>query len=184
MIHAQATPTIPSVRQAFSPRKINLVGRYRAQGRHDLEICEERIMSVSGISAGLNGTYQPSNSQSEFRQDFGQLAGALNSGNLAGAQQAYSALSGLQNSGQGPNANSPLSAVLGEIGQALQNNNLAGAQQALSSLQQPQGNHHHHHGHHHATSDSSVTTSAAAANSDSTSTSSASSSGSSLNVTA
>jgi hypothetical protein len=136
-------------------------------------------MSVSGISAAQSGIYPPSTVQSVFQQDFGQLVGALNSGNLSGAQQAYSALTGLQSNGQGPNSNSPLSQVLNQIGQALQNNNLTGAQQALSSLQQSQGSHHHHHGHHHSGGSSSASTSTTASTS-----ASASSPGTSVNVTA
>src|SRR5579864_6099271 len=105
-------------------------------------------MTISAISAAPTSNYQAPNSQSAFRKDVGALVDALNSGNLADAQQAYSALSQLQSSGQGPstNSNSPLAQALSEIGQDLQNNNLQAAQQALSSLQQ--AGHHHHHGHH------------------------------------
>ena len=105
-------------------------------------------MSISSISSAQT-SYQPSSSQSAFRQDFGQLVSALNSGNLSGAQQAFATLSNLQRNGQGPgsNPNSPFSQALSQIGQALQNGDLGGAQQALASLQQARGGHHgHHHG--------------------------------------
>ena len=94
-------------------------------------------------------SYQPPSSQSSFAQDFSQLASSLQSGNLSGAQQAYSALNQLQSSGQGASANpnSPVSQVLSQIGKALQNGDLSGAKQALSSLQshggrRSQGHHH------------------------------------------
>jgi hypothetical protein len=112
-------------------------------------------------------------------QDFRQLASSINSGDLAGAQQAYAALSQDQSSGQGPfaNPNSPASQALNQIGTALQNGDLSGAQQALSSLQQAPGGHHHH-GHHGGGSVSP--TAAASPSSDSTN----SSTSSILNITA
>jgi len=102
-------------------------------------------MSVSAISPTSN--YQPSSFQSSFRQAFSALVDAINSGNLADADQAYSSLSQLKSSGQGPstNPNSPLAQALSQIGQDLQSGNLQAAQQVLSSLQQ--AGHHHHHGH-------------------------------------
>lgn len=105
------------------------------------------ISSVSGLSA--NSTQATSN-QANFRQTFTDLVGALNSGNLSDAQQAYSVLSQLQNSGQGPSPNSstPLAQALNQIGQDLKNGDVTGARQTLASLQQAQGGHHHHHGHH------------------------------------
>lgn len=105
------------------------------------------ISSVSGLSA--NSTQATSN-QANFRQTFTDLVGALNSGNLSDAQQAYSTRSQLQNSGQGPSPNSstPLAQALNQIGQDLKNGDVTGAQRTLASLQQAQGGHHHHHGHH------------------------------------
>jgi hypothetical protein len=137
-------------------------------------------MTISAISAAPTSNYQSPNSQSAFRQDFGALVDALNSGNLADAQQAYSSLSQLQSNGQGPltNPNSPLSQALSQIGQDLQNNNLQAAQQALSSLQQ--AGHHHHHGHH----GGSESSGGSAVSATSSSASSASSITNSLNITA
>ena len=66
------------------------------------------------------------------RQSFLALANSLNSGDLSGAQQAYSSLSQLQ---RFANANGPFAQAMGQIGQALQSGDLAAAQQALSSLQ-------------------------------------------------
>jgi hypothetical protein len=104
-------------------------------------------MSISAISSAQSG-YPPSSSQSQFQQEFGQLVSAITSGDLTGAQQAYSTLTGPQSSGQGPSANpnSPVSQALSQIGQALQNGSLSGAQQALSSLKSHGGHHGHHHG--------------------------------------
>jgi hypothetical protein len=125
-------------------------------------------MSITAISPAQS-SYQPSGSQSAFGQDFSQLVSSLNSGDLSGAQQAYSALSQLQSSGQGPSANSnnPVSQALSQIGQALQNGNLGGAQQALSSLQQSKGSHHSH-GHHHGGGGASASTAASTTSSTAT----------------
>jgi hypothetical protein len=113
-------------------------------------------VSISGISSLSSASSQTADTQSAFRQQFNQLVGALQSGSLSDAQQAYSALSQLQSNGQGPSttSNSPLAQALNQIGQNLQNGDLSGAQQALASLQQSQGSHHHHH---HGGGGSSVT---------------------------
>ena len=79
------------------------------------------------------------------RQQFGQLATALQAGNLQAAQSAYSALT--QNGT--PGNNSPFARALDQIGNALQAGDLGGAQQALASLQQQMQNApgaHHHRG--------------------------------------
>jgi hypothetical protein len=74
------------------------------------------------------------------QQSSKDLFSALQSGDLAGAQKAFSALTG----GTGSvNSNSPLA----QIGQALQNGDVAGAQKAAQQLQAKRsGGHHHHHG--------------------------------------
>jgi len=65
------------------------------------------------------------------------LVSSLNSGDLSGAQQAYSLLTQPPNNGQAqfPNPNGPFGQAMNQIGQALQNGDLAGAQKALSLLQ-------------------------------------------------
>ena len=63
-------------------------------------------------------------------KDFQNLAGALQSGNSAQAQQALGAL----NQAIPSNASGPLITALGAIDQALQANNLPGAQQALRQI--------------------------------------------------
>jgi thioredoxin-like negative regulator of GroEL len=67
-----------------------------------------------------------------FRQTFGQLVNALQSGNLTAAQSAYSSLT----QAGGGNSNSPFAAALQQIGDALQSGDLGKAQQALAQLQQ------------------------------------------------
>jgi DNA-binding FadR family transcriptional regulator len=73
------------------------------------------------------------------QQNFKNLSTALQSGNLAAAQQAFSTMIG----GTGTvNPNSPLA----QVGQALQTGDLAGAQKAMQQLQANRaGGHHHHH---------------------------------------
>jgi hypothetical protein len=82
------------------------------------------------------------NTMQQRRQSFNDLTQALQSGDLASAQKAYSTL--VQNTpGASNNPNSPLA----QIGQALQSGDLAGAQSAMSSLKAARhGGHHHHHG--------------------------------------
>ena len=119
-------------------------------------------MSISGINSS-NAAYQ-NTLQSPFQQgtaDFQQLGQSLSTGNLSGAQQAFSALMSLiqfqgssaantnGSSGNGSPLSggngSPLAADLTQIGQALQGGNLSAAQQGFANLMQ----HLHGHGHHH-----------------------------------
>jgi hypothetical protein len=67
----------------------------------------------------------------QAKADFDALLQNVQSGNLAGAQQAFAALQ--QSAPQGPN--SPLQKQTAALGQALQSGNLAAAQQAISALQ-------------------------------------------------
>jgi hypothetical protein len=66
------------------------------------------------------------------QQSLAALVASLNSGDLSGAQQAYSSLSQLQ---RFANPNRPFGQAMSQIGQALQNGDLPAAQQALSSLE-------------------------------------------------
>ena len=107
-------------------------------------------MAVSGVSLASAASFQNPN---DPRQQFLQLARAINSGNLAGAQQAFAQLSQtLGNTAGGNNSsssNGPVTQALAVIGQALQSGDIGAAQQALASLPQAQGGrgHRHHHGH-------------------------------------
>jgi len=67
------------------------------------------------------------------QQSLVALVSSLNSGDLFGAQQAYSSLSQLQRFAN-PNGG-PFAHAMSEIGQALQSGDLPAAQQALSSLE-------------------------------------------------
>jgi hypothetical protein len=137
-------------------------------------------MSVSCVSSSTN-TYQP-NVQSNFKQrqqDFQNLASALQSGDLTGAQTAFAALQKFQQgrqtlSGQqGSTATNPISTDFTALGTALQSGDISGAQSAFAtlqkdvqSLQQGQGGQRvagHHHHRHHAESTPEVTASPAAA---------------------
>jgi hypothetical protein len=100
-------------------------------------------MSTSAVSG--SSIFQELQSFYQTRQsDLKQLGSALQSGDLAGAQQAYSALAAL---GQdGPFANSEPFSKSGKaqafdaVGQALQAGDLAGAQAAFTSLKGSQSN--------------------------------------------
>lgn len=97
------------------------------------------ISAISSFSASQASNYQ------NYRQAFGQLANALQSGNLAAAQNAYNTLA----SSPAAQGSGPFAQALQQIGKALSSNDLYGAQQALASLRQQQqahGHHHHHHG--------------------------------------
>src|SRR5271169_6776687 len=90
--------------------------------------------AVSGLSIlqELQGFYQTR------QTDLKQLGSALQSGDLNGAQQAYSALAALGQNGpfanSEPFSNSGRAQVFQAIGQALQSGDLAGAQAAFVTL--------------------------------------------------
>jgi thioredoxin-like negative regulator of GroEL len=100
------------------------------------------IAPVSTTSASIPPPIDP------MRQAFGQLTGAIQSGDLSAAQNAFAALTQAQpNQGSGP-----FSQALSQIGDALQSGDIGKAQQALAALQQQMQamkGAHHHHGHHH-----------------------------------
>lgn len=121
-------------------------------------------LSVTSSASALSATNQ--NPWAQQKNEFQQLGKALQSGDLAGAQQAFSALQqntpqGLSSqNAQGNSAQSPFAA----LGQALQSGNLSAAQQAFSQLQQAGG--HHHHRHHASQSTSTTDTTATQAATD------------------
>ena len=116
-------------------------------------------MDVSSISAALSAS--ATNTSSAFKQsatDFKSLAQALQSGDLAGAQQAFATLqqdspwvsravsaSDTANGGAG----STVASALQTLSKALQSGDISGAQQAFAALQQAFQTGHHGH-HHHA----------------------------------
>jgi hypothetical protein len=109
---------------------------------------EEQIRAARGACGGPGGAGAPGNDnaapgdgrRSDIRcrrqQTFAALVTSLNSGDLPGAQQAYSSLRQLQNGDQGRFANpgEPFAQAMSQIGEALQGGDLTGAQRALASL--------------------------------------------------
>ncbi len=105
-------------------------------------------LSITNVSLtlgqGQTGPARPA------RAAFQQLAKSLQSGDLAGAQQAFATLQ--QDAPKGAAGKGPLSTDIAGLGQALQSGDLAGAQKAFATLQQDaqkvgagRGHHHHHH---------------------------------------
>ncbi len=95
-------------------------------------------MSIQGVSATGSNQSVGAAAWQQRQQSFKDLTAALQSGDLSGAQKAFSTLTG----GTGTvNASSPLA----KVGQALQNGDLAGAQTAMQQVQASRAGHHHHH---------------------------------------
>lgn len=161
-------------------------------------------MSISNITAtaGLSQTWQSLFQQR--KQDFSNLAQALQSGDLAGAQKAYADLQSLQqNSPAGSNARSnsngnPVQSDFAALGQALASGNLSQAQSDFSKLQsdfksalqntaqQIGGAHkgHHHHRHQEAASSQDSSSTPGATTADNSQSNSSSGPGTGVNVTA
>jgi hypothetical protein len=100
-------------------------------------------MSISGVSS--SSVSNPLIQQDSQRQQLLALTKAIDSGDLSGAQQAYSDLTSSQN-GSGPDPNSPLGQALAQIGKDLQSGDIGAAQQTLTALRsQVRGHRHHHH---------------------------------------
>ena len=115
-------------------------------------------MTVSGLSSTTNANQTDwQTTMAQRKQYFNQLNQALQSGDLAGAQKAYSSLQqltpgGNQNSGStaGANGANSIQSDFSALGQALQSGDLSGAQKAFTQVQQGMqagraGHHHHHH---------------------------------------
>jgi hypothetical protein len=118
-------------------------------------------MSTGSISAFGSQNASQANRQSirqQPQQAFQAVGQALQSGDLAGAQQAFAALQkdapksgGAQGNGQGPNSTNPTATDFQNLSQALQSGDLSAAQAAYAKLQTDQqaarsgGRHHHHH---------------------------------------
>ena len=104
------------------------------------------------------------NTVQQRKQDFNQLAQALQAGDLAGAQQAYANLETLLPQNQTTNSNAnPIQNDFASLGKALASGNLNQAQSDFSQLQTDlksayqnagaqgiSGVHHGHHHHHHS----------------------------------
>ncbi len=109
-------------------------------------------MSVNGVSS--SGGLTPADWQNRFaqvRSDFQALGQALQSGDLAGAQQSFAALLNDRSTATSAVAsNDSSSNPMAALSKALQSGDLAGAQQAFAALRAHRG--HHHHGMHGAAS--------------------------------
>jgi DNA-binding FadR family transcriptional regulator len=101
-------------------------------------------MSISALSSNLIAdlSQQRQNPFQEIKQDFQQLASALQSGDLSGAQSAYSNIQQLLGANSGSSASttssngpSTLQNDFAALGQALQSGDLSTAQSAFSQLQ-------------------------------------------------
>ena len=127
-------------------------------------------MSISSVSSATPA-YQPPQ-QDPTRQSFQQLTQALQSGDLASAQAAYTTLiqnQPAQGANGASNSRNPFQQGLASIGTALQSGNLSGAQQALQTLQgQMKGAHHGHHHHHGSAGQSQQQTGSASSSATST----------------
>ncbi len=103
-------------------------------------------MSISALSSNLISDLAPQHWQNPFqeiKQDFQQLASALQSGNLSGAQSAYSNIQQLLQGSQGSSTSNTSSTSTGSntlqndfaaLGQALQSGDLSTAQSAFAQL--------------------------------------------------
>jgi len=102
-------------------------------------------MSISALSSNLVNDLSQQQRQNPFqqiRQDFKQLASALQSGDLPDAQSAYSniqqvlqANQGASGSNSGSSGSNLLQGDFSTLGQALQSGNLSQAQSAFSQLE-------------------------------------------------
>lgn len=112
-------------------------------------------MNISGVSTGNMQSLQATMQQR--KQDFSQLATALQGGDLAAAQKAFADLQSLNGQKQNSTATStgkssnPVANDLNSLGQALQAGTLTDAQSIFAQLQkdmqtQKSGQHRHHHG--------------------------------------
>ena len=146
-------------------------------------------MTVSGLSSTTNANQTDwQTTMAQRKQYFNQLNQALQSGDLAGAQNAYASLqqltpNGSQNSTTttGAAGTSSTQSDFSALGQALQSGDLTGAQKAFSQVQQDMQTAHAGHHHHHHSKAANDTTST---QDSSGTTSSSSTSGTSINVVA
>ena len=103
------------------------------------------LMSISSLAstliADLSQQYQQNPFQ-KIQQDFKQLASALKSGDLSGAQSAYASIEQLlpanqssSSSATGSNGSNAIQSDFASLGQALQSGDLSEAQSAFGQLQ-------------------------------------------------
>lgn len=134
-------------------------------------------MTLSIDTTAANSNQQPDLSQVKDRkQAFSDLSNALGSGDLTGAQQAFSKL---QQASSGRTPKGPMGSDLSDLQKALEAGDLSGAQSAFSKLQQDmqsaRANHKGHHRDHDGDRGSSAAPTPSSAISSSAATSTASS---------
>ena len=102
-------------------------------------------MTVSGISSVIPSSLTDPATFKQGQAAFQALAGALQAGDLGGAQKAFADfIQIVQGSKTGQ-----LSADLQAVGSALQSGDIGAAQKAFATLQQNAQKAHGHHRHHH-----------------------------------
>jgi ribosomal protein S20 len=115
---------------------------------------DESAISSNSYLQNIASSSLQQTSGANVRSAFKDLAQALQSGDLQGAQQAFatiqSARNARTNATQTTNGgNSTIQDAFNSLGQALQSGDLQGAQQAFNTLQSTfaahRGGHHHHH---------------------------------------
>ena len=114
------------------------------------------VGSTSGVSYQ---NYQTDPTKDQFKQDLQAVQTALQSGDLSGAQDAFSKLQDLQKqhasksgsgqSGSSANSSNPMQKDMSALQSALSSGNLQDAQSAFSQLQTDMKAKGTHHGHHH-----------------------------------
>ena len=130
-------------------------------------------MNLTSISSTVGLYTSQSQTASAWQQDFQALGSALQSGNLSGAQSAFSALTQSGTGGFGGMSaaalqNQTVANDFNALSTALQSGNVADAQKAFATLRQDLSGLGHSHRHHHArataTSASGTQTAASADN--------------------
>lgn len=93
-------------------------------------------MSIAAVSSLISSPLPSLTTTTRSQEDQAgrQLEQALQSGDLAGAQQAYNALSAFGPNNSGPFSNPALASQFAAVGQALQAGDLGAAQQATNAL--------------------------------------------------
>lgn len=93
-------------------------------------------MSISSVSNASPAAVQPQPTSRRQQEDVAwrQLQQGLQSGDLAGAQQAYATLAGFGPNNSGPFSNPTQAAEFKSLGQSLQAGDLSGAQQEASQI--------------------------------------------------
>jgi hypothetical protein len=96
------------------------------------------VSDVSAVSSGVSSSQiqQMQANMKQMRANFDQLQQSLASGDLTGAQAAYSSIQQLQGSNPPPGgANSTMQQDFAALGQVLQSGDVTGAQKAFAQTQ-------------------------------------------------